>query len=98
MHNSQIGKHEIVVKNAAGDLEIVDLITGEVIQNNTNLEPHTDESKFVFNYAMALMICHEVRQGRTLSQIGNDPKFVPQHIISHWQRTDKMFAEELKLA
>jgi hypothetical protein len=87
---------EIAVRNEAGELELIDLHTGEVISNSALPEQLGHE--YAFSYPVALAICQEVKQGRTLSDIARDPKFPPLHVISHWQRTDRMFAEELILA
>ena len=93
MGNRQLGKNEIAVVNDAGEFEVIDLITGELVQSSG-----APQARMAFDYATALMICQEVKNGRTLLDIGHDPKFPPLHVISHWQRTDRMFAEELKLA
>lgn len=91
-----MGQNEIVVRAADGSLEVVDLLTGEVVSNSAKAE--IDDSLYVFRYEMALLICQEVKNGRTLLDIGSDPNFPPLHVISHWQRTERMFAQELILA
>jgi hypothetical protein len=88
--------NEVVVRNAAGDLEVINLDTGEVISNNHGQITPTHE--YAFDYAKALLICQMVREGKTWGDIVNTPKMPPMHVISHWQRSDRMFAEELKLA
>ena len=87
---------EVVVRNEAGDLEIIDLTTGEVVVNSNG--PLTPTSDYAFSYEKALYICQLVKQGKTMAQICMEPHMPPLHVISHWQRTDRMFAEELKLA
>jgi hypothetical protein len=87
--------HELVVRNQAGDLELIDLFTGEIVNTSAR---GTDLSEYVFNYKMAVLICQEVRNGRTLLDIGADPAFPSLDIIHHWQAMDRMFAEELRLA
>jgi hypothetical protein len=90
-------KNEIVVRDkVSGDLQIIDMNTGELIQSSSKLD--LDASQYVFSYEKALLICQEVAAGRTLLDIGNDISFPPLHVINHWQRTDRMFAEEMKLA
>lgn len=91
-----MGPNEIVVRGADGSLELVDLITGEVVSNSSRKE--VDDRLYMFRYEMALLICQEVKNGRTLLDIGNDPSFPPLHVISHWQRTERMFQQELRLA
>lgn len=88
-----VARHEVVVRNELGELEVIDMITGELLSHEAK-PLHT----FAFDYAMAMMICQEVRNGRTILDIGNDPKFPPHHVIAGWQRIDKMFSEELRLA
>jgi hypothetical protein len=89
------GRNEVVVQNkATGELEIIDLATGEVVTNNA-APPATI---YTFSYAKALLICQMVKEGKTWAEIQDEPDMPPLHVISHWQRTDRMFAEELKLA
>lgn len=88
-----MGNNEVVVRNEAGDLEIIDLTTGEVVTNNAS-PPATIYS---FSYEKALYICQLVKEGKSMTEV-SDVIQVPSHIISHWQRTQKMFAEELKIA
>lgn len=87
---------EVVIVNEAGDLELIDLATGEVIVNNHG--PLTPTHQYAFSYEKALLICQLVKEGKTMKQIEDVPNMPPLHIISHWQRTDRMFAEELKIA
>lgn len=90
------GRNELIVRNPdSGELEVIDMHTGELITSTAYKE---DESAYVFNYKMALLICQEVAKGRTLLDIGNDPRFPPSHVINHWKRTQEMFAMELRLA
>lgn len=88
-------KQEVVVRNKAGDLEIIDLLTGEVISNDHG--EITPLTVYKFSYEKALYICQLVKEGKTLREITEELD-TPLHIISHWQRTDRMFAEEMKLA
>lgn len=88
--------NEIVVKNKhTGDLETIDLNTGEIVASSNYLP---DEPVYQFKRDIALRICQEVKNGRTLLDIGNDPEFPPLHIISFWQRSERMFQEELIIA
>lgn len=87
---------EVVVRNEAGDLEIIDLTTGEVVANNHGAI--TPTSDYAFSYPKALMICQMVKEGKTMAEITSSPDMPPLHVISHWQRSDRMFAEEMKLA
>jgi hypothetical protein len=90
-------KHELAVVNDAGDIELIDLLTGELIVNNRGVEA-TSPHQYAFSYEKAIMICQKIKEGKTLNEISLEPWAPPLHVISHWQRTDKMFAEEMKLA
>lgn len=96
MGNATNYKDSIVVKNAAGDLEVIDLTTGEVIQSDQG--EITPLSVMQFSYDKALLICQQVREGKTMAEIAAQSGMPPIHVISHWQRTDRMFAETLKIA
>lgn len=89
-------KEEIVVRSESGDLEVIDLLTGEVIINSAKQE--VGKTLYSFDYAKAMYICELVRQGNTLASISKLKGMPPLEIIAHWQRSDRMFAEELKLA
>lgn len=94
--NNAPNKNEMVIRNEAGDLEVIDLHTGEVVLNDRwNLPASSD---YAFDYRKALYICQLVRQGKTLKEIALLPKMPPLEVIHHWQRIDRMFAEEMKLA
>jgi hypothetical protein len=90
------GRNELIVRNKdTGELEVIDMYTGELVTTSSALD---DEKVFVFRYELAMLICQEVAKGRTMADIGNDPDFPPLHVINHWKRSQVMFAEELKLA
>lgn len=96
MGNTTIKLNEVVVRNDAGDLEIINLDTGEVISNNHGeISP---AAVYRFSYEKAIYICQLVKSGKTWAEICDLPDMPPLHVISHWQRTDRMFAEELKIA
>lgn len=89
-------KNEIVVRNeTTGELELIDLLTGQILSNNANPLPMTPYS---FSYEKAIYICQLVKEGKTMKEISDMPDMPPEQVISHWQRTDRMFAEELKIA
>lgn len=86
--------NQVVVKNGStGELEVIDLMTGEVVVSST-----VPASDYAFDYKKALYICQLVREGYTFAEIELLPDMPPQAVISHWQRIDRMFVEELKLA
>lgn len=86
--------NQVVVKNSAtGELEVIDLTTGEVVVSSV-----VPAAEYSFNYKTALYVCQLVREGYTFDEICALPDMPPYSIITHWQRTDRMFAEELKLA
>lgn len=96
---SRINKKDInthVVWNAdSREYEVISLETGEVVSSSGLRE---SVGKFLFSSEIALLICQEVRQGRTLSSIGNDPRFPPIEVISHWRRMHPLFEDNIKLA
>lgn len=97
MANRNKLKTEIVVKDkATGDLQIIDMITGELISSSSKKD--LDANLYKFDYAKALLVCQEISQGKTLEEISILPDMPPLHIIQHWQRSDRMFAEEMMLA
>lgn len=86
--------NQVVVKNAAsGELEVIDLVTGEVVVSST-----IPAAEYSFDYKKALYICQLVREGYTFAEITLLPDMPPLPVITHWQRSDRMFMEELKLA
>lgn len=89
--------NELIVRNEAGDLEVIDLLTGEVIRNSSVPTP-PPQVIYKFNYHTALYICQQVKQGKTLKEISEEPNMPPVEIVSHWLRTDKMFAAEMQIA
>jgi hypothetical protein len=92
----QIGRNEFVVRDPeSGELQIIDMNTGEVISSQSNLIP---EKTFAFSYEMAMLICQKVAEGATLAQLDKDPDVPPLHIIQHWKRSQPMFAAEMSLA
>lgn len=87
----------VVVKNRdTGELEVIDLLTGQVLSNSASSAP--PPSQYGFDYKKALQIVQMVREGNTFAEITAIPDMPPMHVISHWQRVDRMFAEEMKLA
>lgn len=90
-------RNEMVIRNKeTGDLEVIDLDTGELVQSSGK-EVHSDPV-FQFNYAIALEICQLVRKGYRMTQIAEMPGMPSVDIIAFWQRREKMFAEELRQA
>lgn len=96
MSRETVNQHQLAVVNDAGDIEVIDMHTGELVLNNRANAPAMHE--FAFNYNKALLILQEIREGKTLNDICLMPNMPPLHILQHWQRTDRMFAEEMKLA
>lgn len=88
--------NEIIVRNEAGDLEVIDLLTGDVIRNNRAMTP--PPSIYKFSYDIALYICQLTKQGKTLKQVSMEPDMPSLEVLSHWLRTEKMFAAEMQLA
>lgn len=89
--------NHVVVKNKdTGELEVIDLITGQVLSNSASSAP--PPSQYGFDYRKALQIVQLVREGKTFKEITDIPDMPPMHVIAHWQRTDRMFGEEMKLA
>ena len=86
---------EIVVRNEAGDLEIINVHTGEVVKNSNGTH---DLEAYKFDYHKAMRICTLVREGKTLAEISQIGGMPPLEVIAHWQRKDRMFAEEMKIA
>jgi len=90
-------KNELVVRDkATGDLQIIDMNTGELISSSSKLD--LDAKAYKFSYEKALLICQSVAEGATMAQLGENPDFPPLHVINHWQRTERMFAAELIIA
>lgn len=88
--------NEVIIRNAAGDLEVIDILTGEVVHSSA--KPLTTVSSYSFNYHTAMYICQLVKQGKTMKQVCEEDGMPPLEVLSHWQRMDRMFAEELKIA
>ena len=95
MRNAKLLPNEYAVINAAGDIEILDIHTGEVISNSRSMPI---PNQYVFNYEKAVLILQKVKEGKTLNDIAAEPDMPNLSIISNWQRMDRMFAEEMKLA
>lgn len=93
MGNNQ-HKDQYVYRNEQGELEVIDLVSGELIVS----EVKPPASSYAFDYKKALMVAQEVRLGKTLQQISQQPGMPPLDVIFYWQRNDRMFAEELKAA
>ena len=92
----KLGRNEFIVRDAeSGELQVIDMTTGEVISSQSNLIP---ESAFAFSYELAMLICQKVAEGCTLAQLDKDPDTPPLHIIQHWRRSQPMFDAEFKLA
>lgn len=85
----------VVYNPETREYELVSLDSGEVVSSG-NLEDTM--RKFVFNADIAVWICQEVRMGKTLTEIGDDPRFPPYEVISHWRRMHPLFNDQLKLA
>lgn len=92
---ADLSKSHIAVRSETGELEVIDMITGEVVKNSV---VPLDVNAYRFDYAKAVLICQEIRKGRTLKSIGEDPDFPPLEVITHWQRNDRYFAQELIIA
>lgn len=92
----KIGRNEFVVKDPeSGELQVIDMTTGEVISSESNLIP---EETFAFSYEMAMLICQKVAAGATFASLDRDPDVPPLHIINHWRRSQPMFDAEMRLA
>lgn len=92
----KLGRNEFIVRDEeSGELQVIDMTTGEVISSQSNLLP---ESTFAFSYELAMLVCQKVAEGATLAQLDKDPDIPPLHIIQHWRRAQPMFDAELRLA
>lgn len=97
MSGQKRNTNELVVRDKdTGELQIVDMYTGEVVA--TSSKDDTESEVYVFSYNKAMLICQEVAKGKTLEELGRNPEFPPLHVMTHWKRMDRMFSEELKLA
>lgn len=94
--NGRLARNEFVVRDKeSGELQVINMDTGEVISSESNLIP---EKTFAFSYNLAMLICQKVAEGFTLSDLDNDPDLPPLHVIQHWRRSQPMFDTELRLA
>jgi len=94
--SGRLGRNEFVTRDPeSGELQVIDMETGEVVSSQTNLIP---KETFAFSYELAMLICQKVAEGATMSQLDSDPEIPPLHIIQHWRRAQPMFDAELKLA
>lgn len=92
----KIGRNEFVTRDpVSGELQVIDMTTGEVISSSSNLIP---EQTFAFSYEMAMLICQKIAAGATFADLDRDPDVPPLHIINHWRRSQAMFDAEIKLA
>lgn len=92
----QINRNEFVVRDEiSGELQVIDMDTGEVVSSATNLIP---EKTFAFSYEVALLVCQKVSEGYTMQDIDRDPDLPPLHVIQHWRRSQPMFNTEVMLA
>lgn len=92
----QLLPNQLPVINEAGDIEIIDMMTGELILNVSAPDPSIHN--YAFHYAKALMICQYITEGATLNDISLMEGMPPLNVIMHWQRCDRMFAEQMKQA
>lgn len=96
MSSGRLGRNEFVVRDKeSGELQVINMDTGEVVSSETNLIP---QETFAFSYELAMLICQKVADGATLAQLDKDPELPPLHIIQHWRRSQPMFDAEIKLA
>lgn len=92
----QINRNEFIVRDEhSGELQVIDMDTGEVVSSQSNLIP---EKTFAFNYELAMLICQKIAEGYSLNDLDRDPDLPPLHIIQHWRRSQPMFDAEIKLA
>ena len=85
----------ISYNSETGEYDLISLEDGEVI-SSSGLKDTV--SRYVFNVELAILMCQEIRRGRTISEIGLDPRFPPTEVIAHWRRMHPMFEDAIKIA
>jgi hypothetical protein len=86
---------KLVVATESGDLELLDLLTGEVIAHS-DTRPATHQ--YAFDHTTAVRICQLTAQGKSLAEVCRMPGIPPYDVVLHWLRREKMFSAELQLA
>ena len=85
-----------VVYNAeTREYELISLESGEIVSSG-GLKGTL--AQYVFDADIAVFICQELRSGKTLTQIGEDQRFPPYEVITHWRRMHPLFEDQVKLA
>ena len=92
--NKDINTH-VVFNPETREYELISLDSGEIVSSG-NLQ--TSVAQYVFNADIAIWVCQEVRKGRTLTEIGDDSRFPPYEVITHWKRMHPLFADQIRLA
>ena len=98
MVNTKRGKDlntHVVYNPETREYELISLESGEVVSSG-GLRGSIE--RYVFHADIAVWICQEVRMGKTLTEIGEDKRFPPYEVISHWRRMHPLFDDQLKLA
>ena len=77
--------------NEAGELELVDMYTGTVLENSVACR----KVSYVYSIEWGDAICNAIRLGMTMKEIEDNPELPPSAVVYHWKKLHPDFAEKL---
>ena len=81
--------HIFLWNDRTNSYDVINKNTGEMIHNGFYMKDLI--SQYQYNHTVGMMVCEQIRAGRTLADIGKDPSLPSASCILHWRSRNPEF-------